>query len=155
MHAHAALLTRFYEAFARRDGAAMAACYHPDVVFSDPVFPRLTGEQPGAMWRMLTGRSPRLRVEFRDVTADGERGSVHWEAWYPFGPRERNVHNLIDARFRFRDGLIREHLDHFDLARWAAQGLGLVGGLLGWSPLLRFVIRRKAAGQLAAFMKRT
>lgn len=152
-HPNAAVLTRFYEAFARHDGATMAACYHPEIVFSDPVFPRLVGDAPGAMWRMLTARAPRLRVEFRDLSADAEGGQVHWEAWYPFGPAERSVHNVIDARFRFRDGLIVEHLDHFDFARWAGQALGLPGKLLGWSPLLRGAVRRKAAGQLAAFQK--
>ena len=33
------LIERFYAAFGRRDGDAMAACYAPDASFSDPVFP--------------------------------------------------------------------------------------------------------------------
>jgi len=42
---HAALVQRFYAAFDARDAEAMAACYHPDVVFSDPVFGELRGER--------------------------------------------------------------------------------------------------------------
>jgi hypothetical protein len=44
-----ASLTRFYEAFARRDGEAMAALYAKDATFEDPVF-RLTGSDIGKMW---------------------------------------------------------------------------------------------------------
>jgi len=32
------LIQRFYAAFDRRDGDAMAACYAPGARFSDPVF---------------------------------------------------------------------------------------------------------------------
>ena len=42
-HPNAALIERFYEAFQRRDVDAMAACYAPDVTFSDPVFVGLHG----------------------------------------------------------------------------------------------------------------
>ena len=38
MHPNARLLQDFYSAFQRRDAAAMAACYHPDVHFRDEVF---------------------------------------------------------------------------------------------------------------------
>jgi ketosteroid isomerase-like protein len=38
------LIERFYAAFGRKDGDAMAACYAPDARFSDPVFGELRGE---------------------------------------------------------------------------------------------------------------
>jgi len=47
--AHAALIERFYQAFDEGDGDTMAACYAPDVRFSDPVFPDLRGSRAGAM----------------------------------------------------------------------------------------------------------
>ena len=52
MHANAELITRFYTALSRLDGAAMAACYADDATFSDPVFPGLKNGEPGKMWRM-------------------------------------------------------------------------------------------------------
>lgn len=36
-----ALVTRFYEAFARLDVDAMLACLHPEITFTDPLFPNL------------------------------------------------------------------------------------------------------------------
>jgi len=41
MHPNEQLITQFYAAFNARDAARMTASYHPQVVFSDPVFGRL------------------------------------------------------------------------------------------------------------------
>lgn len=43
--AHVQLIERFYKAFDDGDGATMAACYSPEVHFSDPVFPDLNGSR--------------------------------------------------------------------------------------------------------------
>lgn len=151
MPTSAELVHRFYSAFQRRDAAAMADCYHPEVRFSDPVFPDLQGARAVAMWRMLCERGKDLRLEFRDVKADAHSGSAHWEAWYTFSATGRKVHNVIDASFEFRDGLFVRHTDRFDLHRWAGQALGLPGKLLGWTPPMRNKIRAMAAQNLAAF----
>ena len=83
-HPNDELIVRFYDAFARGDGDAMAACYAPGARFSDPVFTDLRGEEPGAMWRMLTGRAKDLEVRLAEHEADAERGSAHWLADYTF-----------------------------------------------------------------------
>jgi ketosteroid isomerase-like protein len=155
MNPHEDLIKRFYTAFQRRDGAAMAACYHAEVRFSDPVFPDLRGARAGAMWKMLTERGKDLKVEFRDVRASGDQGSAHWEAWYTFTQTGRRVHNVIDAAFGFRDGLIVSHIDRFDLHRWAGQALGLPGKLLGGTALLQGRIRAMAARGLEAYLARS
>jgi ketosteroid isomerase-like protein len=147
-----ALIERFYGAFAERDGAAMAACYAPDVRFDDPVFPDLRGAEAGAMWRMLTGRATDLRVELHEHEAGEERGSAHWIAHYTFTQTGRPVVNDVRASFRFRDGLIAEHEDRFDFYRWSRQALGTSGLLLGWTPLLRAAVRRRARAGLDEFM---
>jgi len=151
-HPNAALVERFYQAFQRKDGEAMAACYHPDVRFSDPVFTDLRGERAGAMWKMLTGRAADLVVEYSNVRADDASGSAHWEARYTFSATGRRVHNVIDATFAFRDGKIVEHTDVFDFWRWSAQALGPMGKLLGWTPLVRNKVRAQAARGLDAFL---
>jgi ketosteroid isomerase-like protein len=145
MRTHEELIQRFYTAFQARDGAAMAACYHPKVEFSDPVFTDLKGSRAGAMWKMLTERGKDLRVEVSGIRASERSGAAHWEAWYTFTQTGRSVHNVIDATFEFRDGKIVKHTDVFDLHRWAGQALGLPGKLLGWTPLLQNKIRGMAA----------
>lgn len=143
------VLHRFYDAFAARDGDAMAACYADDVVFSDPVFPRLVGDEARDMWRMLTRRAKGFSLTY-EVTGPGR---VHWEARYTFAATGRAVHNVIDATIELRDGLVARHTDTFDFWRWSRQALGAPGVLLGWTPLLRRKVQRTAADGLAAFRK--
>src|SRR5262249_12096827 len=129
MHANEDLLTAFYTALNERDAEAMAASYADDATFQDPAFGTLTAREARAMWRMLLGRASDLRAVFSEIHADDDSGTAHWEAYYTF--QRHRVHNVIDAEFRFRDGLIVSHVDSFDWPRWAAQALGLPGRLLG------------------------
>lgn len=154
MHPHEKLITDFYTAFAARDASAMARCYHPDVVFTDPVFPLLKGAEAGAMWAMLCARAQDFSLTFSTVAADDEQGSAHWEAKYLFSKTGRTVHNRIDAVFAFRDGLIVRHVDRFSFWRWAAQALGPVGLLLGWFPLIKAKVRKDAQKGLDLFQRK-
>lgn len=147
-----AVLTRFYRAFTARDGDAMAACYAPDVEFSDPVFVGLRGAEAGAMWRMLCGRATDLRIEFTEPVVAGDRGQVHWDAWYTYSATGRQVHNRIEGSFVLRNGLIAVHHDRFDLYRWTRQALGLKGTVLGWLPPVQGAIRRQARTALERYM---
>jgi ketosteroid isomerase-like protein len=149
---NAELIRRFYSAFARRDPQAMAACYAPDAEFSDPVFQGLRGPEVSGMWRMLCERGTDLRIEFGAITDDGHHGTAHWEAWYTFSATGRPVHNRIDASFVFEGGLIRRHVDRFDLYAWTRQALGLKGLLLGWSPAVQNAIRTQARRSLERFL---
>lgn len=153
MSAGADLLHRFYAAFREKNAEGMVACYAPDVRFSDPVFPDLVGERAGAMWRMLVGRGKDLRLEVSGVEADDRQGKAHWEAWYTFTSTGKPVHNVIEATFTFRDGLIATHTDRFDLWRWSRMALGPKGTLLGWTPFVQQAIRRQADAALARWMR--
>jgi ketosteroid isomerase-like protein len=151
VHAHEELIQNFYRAFQKRDAEGMAACYHAEVEFSDEVFPLLRGRRAGDMWRMLCARSKDLVLEFRDVRADDQKGSAHWDARYTFSKTGRSVLNRIDATFAFRDHKIVRHVDRFDFWRWSRQALGPAGLLLGWTPIVRGAVRRQAAQQLDAW----
>lgn len=151
MHANAALIRRFYTSFQARDAQGMIACYAPDVHFSDPVFRDLHGQAAGDMWRMLTGRAQNFSLEFDQVGADDAHGTAHWIARYEFGPERRPVINDIRASFLFKDGLIVDHQDQFDLWRWSAQALGWKGRVLGWTPLVQGAIRRQAMQGLVRY----
>ena len=152
MHANADLITRFYTAFSARNADGMVACYADDIEFSDPVFPGLRGEEAKSMWRMLAGRSKDLVVTFSDVHADDRSGRAHWEATYTFSATGRKVHNIIDAKFEFRDGKIVRHTDHFDLYRWMRLAMGGKGVALGWLPPVQGALRKKARAGLVEFM---
>ncbi len=155
MDAHAAVIQRLYESFQNQDAAGMAACYHAEAVFNDPVFKDLRGAQIGAMWDMLLSRASDLTIRFSDVQADGDRGSARWEADYPFSQTGRMVRNKIAAQFEFKDGLIVRHTDTFDLWKWTRMALGPTGLLLGWTPMVQGKVRAQARRALEKHMKRT
>jgi len=150
-HPHAQLIDTFYAAFSKRDAETMVSCYHADVWFSDPVFLDLRGPRAGNMWRMLCQRATTLTVEYSGISADDTTGKAHWEARYDFTATGRKVHNIIDARFEFKDGKIIRHADTFDLWRWAGMALGPKGKFLGWLPPVQGAIRKQAIKGLDAF----
>lgn len=151
MHPHEALVRDFYAAFARRDAEGMARCYHPDIFFSDTVFPSLRGEEAGDMWRMLLARAADLEVTLDSVSADDDGGRAQWTARYTFGKTGRKVVNVIRAMFAFREGKIVRHYDSFPFWRWAGQALGPLGAALGWFPPLKWKVRKEAAKGLERF----
>ncbi|HEX4943898.1 MAG TPA: nuclear transport factor 2 family protein [Usitatibacteraceae bacterium] len=154
MHPHEALVREFYAAFARRDAEAMARSYHDEVFFSDPVFPKLRGEEARDMWRMLVARASDLEIVLDEASADGEGGRARWTARYTFTRTGRKVVNRIEAMFAFRDGKIVRHFDRFSFWRWSAEALGPLGRVLGWSAPVKWMVRRQAASQLDRYRER-
>jgi ketosteroid isomerase-like protein len=146
------LITTFYQAFANQDAEAMVACYAPDVVFEDPAFGRLEGKDAHDMWRMLMLRGGgATEVSFGDVWSEGERASTDWMARYNYGPKGRMVINEVHAEFVIKDGKIVNHLDTFNLYRWARQALGLNGLLLGWSAFFKARMHETTRGLLDSY----
>jgi len=141
-----AALTRFYEAFARRDGEAMAALYARDATFEDPVF-RLTGSDIGKMWVGLARGAKDFSIQFTVAKAGAGTGVVEWTARYLFGGKKPVV-NVIVSEIEMKDGLIVRQKDTFDFPRWAAQALGLPGLLFGRTEWLRRSVSKSAAARL-------
>ncbi len=150
-----ALIPTFYEAFARADAEGMVRCYAPNVIFTDPAFGELHGDEAKAMWRMLIENSKgQLSLTYDNVKADDKTGSADWVAHYTFSQTGRKVVNRIVARFEFEDGLIVRHTDQFNLWKWSRQALGFPGYLLGWTPFMKNKIQQRARRQLAKYRER-
>lgn len=67
----------------------------------------------------------------------------------------RKVHNVIDARFEFRDGLIIRHVDTFNFHRWASRALGTPGKLFGGTGFLRRKVQGLGAKAFDEYLKST
>jgi hypothetical protein len=144
-------LARFYDAFARRDGATMARMYSDSATFEDPVF-RLKGEEIGRMWTGLVGRARDFSVAYTIAQAAGGHGTVEWTARYLFGGRHPVV-NVIVSEIEFDGEKIARQVDVFDFPRWAAQALGTPGRLFGRFDWFRRAVSRKAARGLGVTPK--
>ena len=124
---------------------------HSALCAVNPVFTNLNGSEPGDMWRMLCRSGKDLVVSASDIHASDGRGRAHWEADYTFGTG-RKVHNVVDSRFDFADGLIIRHTDDFNFDKWSAQAFGLPGKIVGYVPVLpEFSMQRLAGLQLKRF----
>ncbi|WP_300565681.1 nuclear transport factor 2 family protein [Flavobacterium sp.] len=147
------IITNFYTAFANGNAEEMTKYYHQNATFEDPAFGKLNQKEVISMWKMLIERSKgNLKIEFKKVSADGNSGSATWIATYLFSQTNRKVINIIDAEFKFKDGLIIQHKDNFDLYKWSKQALGWKGFLLGWTNFMRNKIQQNAKKSLQNYM---
>jgi hypothetical protein len=131
----------------------MAACYAPMPIFAIRSSTS-EGADVSAMWTMLCEAGRDLAIEWRDVKADDATESAHWEPRYTFSVTGRKVHNIIDARFTFRDGLIVTHTDTFNLWRWSRMALGPKAVVLGWTPFVKNAIKSEARRKFDGWMAR-
>ena len=146
------VIEEFYAAFAAHNAHTMASCYHPDVVFQDPVFGVLRGQDAVDMWQMLVDRGKgQLTVTFSEIAANGNHGTARWEARYLFGATQRQVTNRVHATFEFHEGLIIRHTDRFDLWAWSRQALGWKGALLGWTGFMQKRVHQQALQALRRY----
>ena len=122
----------------------------PPVVNNLPVIRSISVSLP----RVEVEQDVNVVAEVEDTETSPDQMTYEWSAPVgTFSGTGRAVHNEIDARFRFEDGLIAEHTDSFDLWRWARQALGPVGVLLGWSPPVQAKIRSQARASLEEFRR--
>jgi ketosteroid isomerase-like protein len=153
MNSNEQLMTKFYSAFQKLDYKAMQDCYADDIVFSDPAFGLLQGDEAKAMWEMLCKRAKDFSLQFSNAVSEDEYGTCNWTATYIFSKTGRTVVNNIKAHMKFDNGKITEHSDAFKLSTWAAQALGWKGWLLGWTGFMQRKIQQEARKRLEEFMK--
>lgn len=149
------IIEEFYSGFAAANSDTMNSCYHPEVVFQDPVFGVLQSQDVRDMWEMLIAKSGgNIAIKFSNVVSVGNTGTTNWTADYVFSSTNRKVHNVVQAQFEFKDGLIYRHVDFFDLYAWSKQAMGVKGTLLGWTPFFKRKIQQTALQNLRSFQRK-
>lgn len=152
---HLEIIEEFYTAFNQKEVDRMIACYHKNLTFEDPAFGVLDYEKTCAMWSMLLSRNGAIDINFENVWSDGQYGGVNWEAKYLFSKTGRKVHNIIRAKFQFKDGLIIDHRDSFDFYRWSRMALGVPAILLGWTGFFHQKVQNECTSMLTRYMNKT
>jgi ketosteroid isomerase-like protein len=153
MTANEALISRFYTAFQQRDFQTMNDCYTEDIVFSDPVFMLLRGDEVRSMWEMLCKNAKDFSLTFSDIVSeDDEYYTCKWVATYTFSKTGRKVVNNVKAFMRLRDGKIAEHSDAFRLSTWISQALGWKGVMFGWMGWMKRKVQLSARKSLSQYM---
>ena len=145
----------FYTAFQNLDHRTMNSCYSTDIVFSDPVFGVLKGEEVKAMWEMLCTNAREFSLSFSDIESiDEEYYTCRWTASYIFSKTGRKVDNRIKAFMRIKNGVIIEHSDAFRLSTWIGQALGWKGSLFGWTGFMKRAVQKNARENLRRFIEK-
>jgi ketosteroid isomerase-like protein len=153
MISNADIISNFYSAFQKLDHEAMNSYYHDDIIFSDPAFGFLRGNEVKAMWEMLCKKAKDFSLVFSNIQLlDEEYATCDWTASYTFSQTGRKVVNKIKAHMRIKEGKIIEHSDAFKLSKWAAQALGWKGILFGWTGFMKRKIQQNARKNLLSFM---
>lgn len=148
-----AIIEKFYTSFRQLDAGGMNSCYSDDIVFSDPVFMILKGDEVKAMWEMLCKNARNFSLSFSDIEIlDEEYATCKWQAKYTFSKTGREVTNNVKAYVRIIDGKITEHSDAFRLSTWIGQALGWKGLLFGWSGYLKKKVQHGARESLLKYM---
>ena len=151
---HEELIHNFYSSFQKQDYQGMNNCYSDDIVFFDPAFGLLRGDEARAMWEMLCKNAKDFSLTFENIKhLDDEYSTCDWVASYTFSKTGRKVVNRIKANMRFADGKIVEHSDAFSLHKWSSQALGFSGWLLGWNSFFQRKIKNGAKRNLMKFME--
>ena len=149
------IIEKFYSAFQKLDYKTMNECYGDDIIFSDPVFLTLKGDEVRSMWEMLCKNAKDFSLTFSDIeSVDEEYATCKWVAKYTFSKTGNKVTNNIKAYMRIKDGKIIEHSDAFRLSTWIGQALGWKGQLLGWTGFMKRAVQNNARKNLLKFMER-
>jgi ketosteroid isomerase-like protein len=151
---HQELLEHFYHSFKYKDAEGMVSCYHDDIVFTDPAFGTLKGNEAKNMWRMLLVQNSSLQIDYNNISADANTGKAHWKAEYVFSKTKRPVINNVISTFEFKDGKIIRQIDSFNLKFWAKQALGFQATILNVLGILPNTIQRKAKRSLQAYINK-
>ena len=156
MNNHKELINNFYSAFQKLDYKGMIKCYSDEIVFFDPVFELLKGEQANYMWEMLCKNARDFSLTYGNIVElDEEYCTCDWVATYTFSGTGRRVVNKIRANMRFAGGKIIEHSDAFSLHKWSKQALGLKGLLFGWNSFFQRKIKNRAKKNLLKFIQQS
>ena len=148
------LIETFYNGFQQLNANKMNACYSADIVFFDPIFGLLRGEEVNSMWEMFCKTAANFSLSYGNIVAlDDEYSTCDFVATYSFGTSGKTIVNKIKANMRFEDGEIVEHSDAFSVHNWSKQAFGLPGVLFGWNSLFQNKIKNKAKKNLLEYMK--
>jgi ketosteroid isomerase-like protein len=154
MNTNKELINNFYAAFQQLDYKTMTGYYSDGVVFFDPVFGLLKGDEAKYMWEMLCKTAKDFSLTYGNIIElDEEYCTCEWVASYTFSKTGRKVVNKIKANMRFGDGKIIEHSDAFSLHKWSKQALGLAGELFGWNSFFQRKIKNQAKRNLLNFIQ--
>jgi len=122
----------FYNNLNASNLASLAAIYHPDVRFCDPVHQISGIAALGDYFAHAYARLTESHFSVRSMAAYGDTGFVSWQMRIRHPAIARGNEILVDGCSELRwqeDGLIIAHRDYYDLTQMVYQHLPVIGWL--------------------------
>lgn len=149
MNTETETISNFYNSLKNIDATGMNACYSSDIIFSDPVFGLLRGQEVKLMWEMLCSKAQDFSLSFQPPEEKGDGYyTCNWKATYRFSKTGRMITNKGKAFMKLENGIITEHSDAFSLQRWIAQAFGIPGFIFGRIGFFQRKIKKEAIASL-------
>lgn len=153
------IVKRFLTCYHNHDFCGMHDCLDENVTFSDFAFD-IQGKEVRAMWHWfcvphLERKNPIDVPEFEIVKSEDDIVLGKYRVSYFYGEKQRPVDYSISAHFKLQNGKIVVQKDIFDSIsqfEFAQMAFGFPLQFLALTPLLRIVVRKKAAEKLSQFM---
>ena len=129
--------------------------------FSDYAFKDLKGEDVMGMWRWFcTPYPPRAKPvevpEFQVLKVEDDKVVAKYRVSNLYGKKQNLVDYFINARFTIRNGRIVGQQDSFlgiSEYEFAKMAFGYPTAWLAFTPLLQWIVRKKATDKLKEFME--
>lgn len=148
------VVTKFYDAFLKKDYKTMQSLYAINAVFSDEIFKGLSGFEAGKMWQMLLTSGSEMSVEYKILDTSKKGAKVKWIADYTFSKTGRKVHNEVISTFEIEEGKIYTQRDKFNFGSWSKQALGFVPWLFGLLGVTQKKVQETASKGLNDFIRK-
>ncbi|MFT3903957.1 MAG: nuclear transport factor 2 family protein [Niabella sp.] len=146
------LIAHFFNAFARLDHEEMNNCLSSEVMFSEPLFGILQGDDVSNLNRMKCARLKDFKLKVQQVEElDDEYLTCSWVVDYCHADTGSRVVMPIKSFLRVIDGKITEYSDAYRLSTWLAKVHGVTGVLFGWTGTMKKRAMKKYAVRLANF----
>jgi hypothetical protein len=137
------VVERFFSAYANADPVAMSACLHPQISYSDPLFPDLRGVRVGLRWHWQLRHATEFKLQKQIMFMDERKAQLKLDVAYLW--HGRAVHHEVLSTLTIWDDLIVRQIDEYPYWPYAKQAYGVAGHLLGGLGWAQSVVQRRAA----------
>jgi hypothetical protein len=137
------VVERFFLAYSKADPVLMSACLHPQISYSDPLFPDLRGVRVGLRWHWQLRHATDFKLQKQIIFLDERKAQLKLDIAYLW--HRRAVHHQVLSTLTIWDDMIVRHVDEYPYWQYAKQAQGLAGYVFGGFGWAQSVVQRRAA----------
>jgi hypothetical protein len=146
------VLHRYQQAFSQGSIESIKRCYASDVIYFDPLYGYLHGDQVGYMWASKFAEFATYTISTGELA---DQGDGYYNMKYDIAYTSRSQMSIkmaVQCFFKIDDERIVEQSEAFSVHELLRQERGLIGHLMGWNRMMQQSRKNKARRMLLNFM---